>query len=130
MRTLLSANTSTVPDTASMTSELVLGGNWDSTAVSALIRSKSVHGATPAFLFLGKREAGLLRNHLAEAFGAESVTTLRGTYYMGLEVIELESESFVFTSGRKTVRTLQDPIMQRPAWRDRITDSLWQLRLA
>lgn len=102
---------------------------WDTAGVSAAIRSKSDHGETPAFLFLGKREAKLLQGHLAAAFGPESVTTLNGTYYMGLEVVVIDSESFVFAGGRKTSRTLQDPISRRPAWRDRESDGLWQLRL-
>jgi hypothetical protein len=27
------------------------------------------------------------------------------------------------------VRTLQDPIARRPAWRDRETEAMWQLRI-
>lgn len=102
---------------------------WDGAAVSDLIRSKSDHGETPAFLFLGKSESALLQQHLGEAFGPESVTTLHDTYYMGLEVIVIDCESFVFAGGRKAVRTLQDPISRRPAWRDRDTETLWQLRV-
>ena len=48
---------------------------------------------------------------------------------MGLEVVEIESESFVFAGGRKVVRTLQDPISRRPAWRDRETEAMWQFRI-
>jgi hypothetical protein len=106
-----------------------MGDTWDSTAVSALIRSKSDHGETPAFLFLGKKEALLLQRHLGEAFGPESVTTLHDTYYMGLVVIVIDCDSFVFTGGRKTSRTLQDPISRRPQWRDRDTEALWQFRI-
>jgi hypothetical protein len=49
---------------------------------------------------------------------------------MGLEVVEIDRVSFVFAGGRKSVRTLQDPIARRPAWRDRVADTLWSLRLA
>ncbi|MCW1915194.1 hypothetical protein OJ996_16525 [Luteolibacter sp. GHJ8] len=119
----------TFPDSATLTAELELDGTWNTAAVSELIRSKCEFGETPAFLFLGKKEASLLREHLARAFGAESVTTLRDTYYMGLEVVEIEVESFVYTGGRKAVRTLQDPIARRPAWRDRDTEAMWQLRI-
>jgi hypothetical protein len=119
----------TFPDSATLAAELELDGIWNTAAVSELIRSKCEFGETPAFLFLGRKEAALLREHLAQAFGAESVTTLRDTYYMGLEVVEIEVESFVFTGGRKTVRTLQDPIARRPAWRDRDTEAMWQLRI-
>lgn len=117
------------PDTTTVAAELELDGTWNTEAVSTLIRSKCEYGETPAFLFLGRKEASLLRNHLAKAFGAESVSTLRDTYYMGLEVVEIEVDSFVFTGGRKVVRTLQDPISRRPAWRDRETEAMWQLRI-
>jgi len=117
------------PDSASVAPELELDGVWNTGAVSDLIRSKCEHGETPAFLFLGRKEAALLREHLAGAFGAEAVTTLRDTYYMGLEVVEIEVESFVYTGGRKLVRTLQDPISRRPAWRDRETEAMWQFRI-
>jgi hypothetical protein len=118
-----------LPDVATVPPELTMGRKWDTRAVSDLIRSKSANGETPAFLFLGAKEANLLRSHLAGAFGAEAVTTLNGTYYMGLEVVVVDCESFVFTGGRKTIRTLQDPIARRPAWRDRDSEGHWQLRL-
>ncbi len=118
-----------LPDSVSIAAELEMDGRWDTPAVSDLIRSKCVAGETPAFLFLGRKEAALLREHLAKAFGAEAVATLRDTYYMGLEVVEIESESFVFAGGRKVVRTLQDPISRRPAWRDRETEAMWQFRI-
>ena len=119
----------THPDNKTVDSDLLFGEHWDSTAVSALIRSKSSLGETPAFLFLGRREAALLRRHLAAAFGAENVRTLRDTYYMGLGVVEIDCETFVYAGGRKTSRTLQDPIARRPRWRDRATSTLWQLRI-
>ena len=118
-----------IPDSVSVAPELEFGDHWNPEAVSQLIRSKSAFGETPAFLFLGKHEAALLRDHLAQVFGIESVTTLHDTYYMGLEVVEIECERFLFAGGRKTVRTLQDPISRRPAWRDRETDALWQFRI-
>ena len=48
---------------------------------------------------------------------------------MGLEVVEIESESFVFTGGRKVVRTLQAPVFRRAAWLDHKTDALRQYRI-
>jgi hypothetical protein len=104
-------------------------GSWDYRAVSDLIRSKCRFGETPAFLFVGRKEAALLRDHLAEVFGAEAVSTLHQTYYMGLEVMEIACESFLCTAGRKAIRTLQDPISRRPAWRDLETEAMWQLRI-
>ena len=118
-----------LPDVAMVTPDLAMADIWDARAVSDLIRSKSDHGETPAFLFLGRKEALLLQQHLAEVFGAESVTTLNDTYYMGLDVVVIDCDSFIFAGGRKTARTLQDPIARRPAWRDRATDGLWQFRL-
>ena len=118
-----------LPDTGSIESELTMKDSWDSTAVSGLIRSKCCFGETPAFLFLGKMEADLLRDHLAIAFGAAAVVTLHDSYYMGLKVVELQCDRFVHVAGRKTSRLLQDPIARRPSWRDRETDALWGLRL-
>jgi hypothetical protein len=119
----------TYADLASVPSELSLRDCWDGEAVSELIRSKSAHGETPAFLFLGRREALMLREHLAEIFGEESVVTLNGTYYKGLDVVTIDCESFLATGGRKTLRTLQDPISRRPAWRDDTFETLWRFRI-
>ncbi|WP_411826861.1 hypothetical protein [Luteolibacter sp. AS25] len=118
-----------LPDVATVTPDLTMSDVWDVRAVSELIRSKSANGETPAFLFLGSKEAQLLKDHLAGVFGEESVTTLHDTYYMGLDVIVIDCDSFVFAGGRKTVRTLQDPISRRPQWRDRESEGLWQFRL-
>ena len=118
-----------MPDVAMVESELKMGDTWNSEGVSALIRSKSINGETPAFLFLGRKEAAMLKRHLTAAFGEDSVTSLHDVYYMGLDAIEIDCESFVFAGGRKTVRTLQDPIARRPAWRDRETEGLWQFRI-
>lgn len=116
-------------DHLTVPSELSFEDVWDGEAVSELIRSKCDHGETPAFLFLGRKEAGLLKEHLAEIFGEDSVITLNGTYYKGLDVITIDCETFLATGGRKAVRTLQDPISRRPQWRDRDTDALWQFRI-
>jgi len=117
------------PDLSTVPSELAFNGCWDGEAVSELIRSKCDHGATPAFLFLGRKEALLLKEHLAESFGEEAVVTLHGTYYMGLDVIPVDCESFLSTGGRKVIRTLQDPMSRRPPWRDRDTEARWQFRI-
>lgn len=117
------------PDMSRVPSELSLVGSWDSKAVAELIRSKCVHGQTPAFLFLGKMEAALLKAHLTAAWGAEAVVTLKRSYYMGLEVVIIDCESFLRTGGCKVIRTLQDPISRRPVWRDCDEDTLWQFRM-
>jgi hypothetical protein len=118
-----------IADHISVPSELSFEDVWDGEAVSELIRSKCEFGETPAFLFLGRKEAALLKEHLAEIFGEDSVITLYGTYYKGLEVVTIDCESFLATGGRKSIRTLQDPIARRPEWRDRETDALWQFRI-
>jgi hypothetical protein len=117
------------PDISTVPSELSFEDAWDGEAVSDLIRSKCDHGETPAFLFLGRKEALLLKEHLAETWGEESVVTLHGTYYMGLDIVTIDCESFLTTGGRKAIRTLQDPMARRPAWRDREVEALWQFRI-
>ncbi len=117
------------PDHESIPSELSFDESWDSEAVRTLIQSKCGHGVTPAYLLLGKKEAGLLKSHLAQVFGEDAVTTLKGTHYMGLAVVEMNCESFVATNGHKTSRTLQDPLSRRPAWRDRDSGGLWYFRM-
>jgi hypothetical protein len=117
------------PDISTVPSELSFQDIWDGEAVSDLIRSKCADGETPAFLFLGRKEALLLKEHLAETWGEESVVTLHGTYYMGLDVVTIDCESFLTTGGRKAIRTLQDPMSRRPAWRDREVEALWQFRI-
>jgi hypothetical protein len=119
----------TYADLATVPSELSFRDCWDGEAVSDLIRSKTADGETPAFLFLGRREAAMLREHLAEIFGEESVVTLKGTYYKGLDVVTIDCDSFLATGGRKAIRPLRDPIVRRPAWRDEDSESLWRLRL-
>lgn len=118
------------PEDRAVDPELSFEETWDSAAVAELIRGKCDLAETPALLFLGKKEADLLREHLASAFGSEEVLALKGTYYMGLEVVELDCETFLMTGGRKSSRILQDPISRRPAWRDRDLDSNWQFRTA
>jgi len=119
-----------LPDTRGVPSQLTIRDNWNPAGVSELIRSKCTLGQTPAYLVLGRRESKLLREHLESAFGPDSVPTLKGTYYMGLEVIPIDAESFVRVDGTKPVRTLQDPITHRPEWRNREIISLWRLRIA
>ena len=117
------------PDISMVPSELSFEDAWDGDAVSDLIRSKCANGETPAFLFLGRKEALLLKAHLAESFGEESVVTLHGSYYMGLDIVTIDCETFLTTGGRKAIRTLQDPMARRPAWRDREVEALWQFRI-
>ncbi len=113
-----------------LNTELALGERWDSHALAELIRSHSSHDTSPAFLFLGRHEAALLRQHLGAAFGEEAVETLNLLYYMGLEVVEIDIDRFVRVAGLKVTRTLQDPIARRHAWQQHELESLWTLRIA
>ena len=92
-------------------SELHLGRAWRPDAIRELVKQKTSAGRKPAFLFLGKHEAGLLREHLGTNFGPESVRSLRNLYYQGMEVIELDwsttvSEDFeIMDSVQKGMRS-------------------------
>jgi hypothetical protein len=114
------------PDDTSIPSELFFTDKWDGEAVSELIRTKCDHGETPAFLFLGRHEAGLLKEHLAEIFGDASVIT---PYYKGMNVVTIDCDSFLATSGSKAIRTLTDLTVPRPSWRDCQDEGLWQFRI-
>lgn len=90
-----------IPDSVSLGSEAVLAGSWDSGVLAEILRRKWRSGEAPAFLLLGRREAALLRSHLAAAFGDEAVSTLKGSYYMGLEIVEIDFPEFFHTGGLK-----------------------------
>ncbi len=79
--------------------------NWDTLAVARLIRENSTTEISPAFLYLGRNETQLLRDHLAQAFGAASVMTLNETYYMGLKVVSVNADNHLQTGGRKIIRS-------------------------
>lgn len=103
------SNTHGYPDLGSQPTEHQFGDHWDTIAVARIIRDNSESGKSPAFLYLGRKEVTLLRRHLAEAFGEESVTTLHDTYYMGLKVVSVDAEQYICTGGRKEALTLQAP---------------------
>jgi hypothetical protein len=79
--------------------------NWDAVAVARLIKENSNGETSPAFLYLGRIETQLLRDHLAKAFGEASVPTLRETYYMGLKVLSVDADSYLQTGGSKIIRS-------------------------
>jgi len=101
MKHITTQNPSHIPDSVSLASEAVLVETWDSGVLAGILRRKSQSGESPTFLLLGRREAALLRSHLAAAFGEEAVVTLKGTYYMGLEVVEVDFPEFFHTGGLK-----------------------------
>ncbi|MFD2255998.1 hypothetical protein ACFSSA_04860 [Luteolibacter algae] len=103
----------TYPDLYSRPSEHKFGNTWDTVAVARIIREKSTEGKSPAFLYLGREEAELLRTHLGQAFGEEAVSTLHETYYMGLKVVTVDAERYICTGGSKETRTIQAPNYRR-----------------
>ncbi len=107
-------------------SELELTNTWDTDALRRLTNRKTADGRKPAFLFLGAREADLLREHLGAAFGPESVRTLKNLYYMGLEVVELEVESYFRTAGIKRVEGLKEALNRNPGWKDIEASRFWR----
>lgn len=111
-------------------SELSMEERWETLALAELIHSHSSYDTSPAYLILGKHEIELLRRHLVEAFGEESLATMHYLYYMGLEVVQTDKDRFLRVAGSKIIRALQDPIARRKAWRDREYDSNWHLRIA
>ncbi len=123
-----SHNTAPVPDSVSLASEASITGTWDSSVLANLLRDKSRPGEAPAFLLLGRKEAALLRSHLAAAFGQEAVTTLKGTYYMGLEVVEIDTPEFFHTGGCKSVPRASENSTRAPRLA-MDSDSIWRLRL-
>lgn len=106
-------------------SELTLLDYWDSDALRQLIQRKTKGRRKPAFLFLGRREAQLLRRHLGAAFGPESVQSLKNLYYMGLEVVEVEASSYLRTAGIKRVEGLMEALNRRPGWKELEASSFW-----
>lgn len=109
-------------------SELFLDRHWDVRRIRELIAKKSRQGSRPAFLFLGQKESALLRNHLGQAFGEDSVTSLKDLYYLNLKVIELKTASFFRTAGRKRMENFTVSTGRRPRWKDVRQDSFWGLK--
>lgn len=106
-------------------SELVFRDQWDTESLRNLVERKTAAGKKPAFLFLGRREAELLREHIGAAFGPESVQSLKNHYYMGMEVIELDTRCYLRTAGAKRVSSLTEALNRKPGWRDLEASSFW-----
>jgi hypothetical protein len=118
-----------VPDSVTLASEAVLAETWDSSVLAEIIRQKSHPGEAPSFLLLGRKEATLLRSHLAAAFGEDAVTTLKGTYYMGLEIVEIDFPEFFHTGGRKPAPRSSGLSRSGNSRLDQDSGSIWRLRL-
>ena len=124
MKTLNPPQASTKPR-----SELHMFDRWKSESVRALINRKTSRGRKPAFLFVGRQEAELLRSHLGTAFGPESVRSLNNLYYMGLEVREVQCDSYFRTAGSKRVAGLEEALNRLPTPQDIEASAFWHYSL-
>jgi len=106
-----------------------MSGTWDSSILAEILRRKSASDETPTFLLLGRREAALLRSHLASAFGEDSVVTLKGSYYMGLEVVEIDFPEFFHTGGHRATPRSSGLQSKSNSRSDMDGGSIWSLRL-
>jgi len=118
-----------VPDSVTLASEAMLAETWDSAVLAEILRQKSGPDETPAFLLLGRKEASLLRSHLASAFGEDAVTTLKGTHYMGLEIVEIDIPEFFHTTGVKPTRHPPGVYSDGNSRATGDSGSIWRLRL-
>ena len=86
--------------------DLELKDKWDTSSLRALVDARCHEGRKPSHLFLGRNECALLKGHLGEAFGDEAVSTFNDLYYMGMSVVELNTESCVRVAGEKIMDKL------------------------
>ena len=91
---------------AALPKDVVLGDSWDTRALRQVIDERCADGRKPTHLFLGMREAQLLRQHLGSAFGEENASSLEHIWYMGLRVVELQSDSVFRVAGNRFVNAL------------------------
>ncbi len=92
------------------------GDRWDTSALRKVVDARCHAGRKPSHLFLGKKEAELLRNHLGEAFGEAAVETFNDLYYMGMLVVELNTASCVRVAGEKFMDKLERSGLQLADW--------------
>ena len=90
-----------------------------------MIQRKTEAGRKPAYLFLGRREADLLRRHLGIAIDSGSVPNLIGHRYAGLKVVDLETDSYLRTARKKRVEGLVEALDRQPGWHELEASSFW-----
>ena len=102
--------------------DLFVKGTWCPEEIRQIISARADRHRQPAHLFLGKREARLLREYLAEHENAAKDIDLQGLQYMGLTIVLLESTSLLRVAGdlymNHLTRTgrLRDPIDTSTSW--------------
>ena len=87
--------------------DVQLDDKWDTSALRAVVDKRCHAGRKPSHLFLGRKESMLLRKHLGDAFGPETVETFNDLYYMGMLVTELDTPSCVRVAGEKFMDKLE-----------------------
>ena len=107
--------------------DLVLDDAWDTSQLRRLIDARCEADRKPTHLFLGRKEAGLLRRHLGEAFGHEEVSKIDHLWYMGLRVFELDIDSFARVAGDKFMKDIDNDPVKLQKWKE---DDFagWQLK--
>ena len=98
--------------------DLQLIDSWDTSALRALVDERCQKGRKPSHLFLGRNECDLLKKHLGEAFGSDSVSTFNDLYYMGMLVVELQTESCVRVAGEKFMDKPERSGFDLKSWKD------------
>jgi hypothetical protein len=102
----------------SLPQDLNLTDKWDTSALRALVDERCNAGRKPSHLFLGRKESDLLKEHLGEAFGSDSVSTFNDLYYMGMLVVELQTNSCVRVAGEKFMDKLESSSFDLKSWKD------------
>ena len=102
-------NNSAVPDDHTLA--------WDPVHVRDLLRKAQAEGQRPARLELGEQQANAFRAFLAKAYGEDGLFVLKDTYYLGLEVVQVEADSHLAVSGAKTHDAWEGDLP--PLWTDR-----------
>ena len=98
--------------------DLELKDSWDTSALRVLVDERCYEGRKPSHLFLGRHESALLRDHLGKAFGDEAVSTFNDLYYMGMLVVELDTESCVRVAGEKFMDRLEKSDFGLENWKE------------
>ncbi|MEM9480827.1 MAG: hypothetical protein AAGA58_14320 [Verrucomicrobiota bacterium] len=97
--------------------DLVLDDKWDTSQLRRLVDARCASGRKPTHLFLGRKEAKLLRDHLSQAFGEEEVSKLDHLWYMGLRVFELDIDTFARVAGDKFMKQIDDDPEKLKRWK-------------
>lgn len=102
--------------------DLFVKGKWCPDEVRQIIAARSDKHRQPTHLFLGRREAKLLREYLREHENVDAAIDLEGREYMGLTILLHDSESLLRLAGDLYMNHLartgrhRDPIDTSTSW--------------